>query len=380
MEPVRRSFPRCAPIGVAALLAGVAVGWLLPRGEGPVFATDQPEPTRGMMPATFANVVERAAPGVVTVRAQLRSQPEDPPVTAASEGSNRPVFAPQRGFRSGSGFIVNARGLVVTSRHVVLDSESIDVILQDHGRLRAELVGEDVATDLALLRLADAPKGLTALAIGNSEGLRPGDWIVAVGNPLDFTQTVTAGVVSFVGRHLPHSDFGVTNDFLQFSAPVNPGSSGCPVLDLSGCVVGVTTQAALDAQGISFAVPSRTLKWALDEMQRRPDGRVRRGYLGIEFATHAAADDDASAPGEGAVIVKVATGEPADRAGLKRGDVVLRVDSEPVTDARALHERIVRGDPGTSLKLHLLRNGIILDPIEAVLGEVGAPRSGTRSN
>jgi serine protease Do len=332
------------------------------------------------MPATFANVVERAAPGVVTVRAQLRSQPEDPPVTAASEGSNRPVFAPQRGFRSGSGFIVNARGLVVTSRHVVLDSESIDVILQDHGRLRAELVGEDVATDLALLRLADAPKGLTALAIGNSEGLRPGDWIVAVGNPLDFTQTVTAGVVSFVGRHLPHSDFGVTNDFLQFSAPVNPGSSGCPVLDLSGCVVGVTTQAALDAQGISFAVPSRTLKWALDEMQRRPDGRVRRGYLGIEFATHAAADDDASAPGEGAVIVKVATGEPADRAGLKRGDVVLRVDSEPVTDARALHERIVRGDPGTSLKLHLLRNGIILDPIEAVLGEVGAPRSGTRSN
>jgi serine protease Do len=251
--------------------------------------------------------------------------------------------------------------------------------LPQQGPVRAELVGEDPATDLALLRLVDVPGSLTALQIGDSHDLRAGDWIIAVGNPFGFAQTVTAGVVSFVGRHLLHSDLGVTNDFLQFSAPVNPGSSGGPVLDLAGRVVGVTTQAAIEAQGISFAVPSATLKWALEAMEKQPDGRVRRGYLGIEFASRAGTDET-GVPCEGAVIVRVAAGEPADRAGLRRGDIVLRVDGERIADAQVLHANIVRRDPGTRIALALLRDGEIHDPIEAVLGEVGGPKVATRSH
>ena len=281
--------------------------------------------------------------------------------------------------RNGSGFVVHERGLVVTSRHVVMSAIGIDVVLPKHGAVRAELVGEDPAADLALLRLAEVPAGLHALPIGDSHELRAGDWIVAVGNPFGFAQTVTAGVVSFVGRHLPHSDLGVTNDYLQFSAPVNPGSSGGPVLDLAGRVVGVTTQAALAAQGISFAVPSATLQWALEAMEKQPDGRVRRGYLGIEFASRAGTDDT-GAPCEGAVIVRVAAGEPAERAGLRRGDVVLRIDGERIADAQGLHENIVRRDPGTRIALALLRDGQIHDPIEAVRGEGGGPKAGGRAH
>jgi len=211
------------------------------------------------------------------------------------------------------------------------------------------------------------------LAFGRSEELRAGDWIVAVGNPFGFAQTVTAGIVSFVGRHLPHSDFALTNDFVQFSAPVNPGSSGCPVLDLHGRVVGVTTQAAASAQGISFAVPSRTVKWALDAMEKSRDGRVRRGYLGIEFASRPGRDDDGRRH-QGALIVGITEGQPAHRAGLRKGDVVLKVDGEVVEDAMVLHEHIVRGEPGSTIALQLLRAGRVQDPIEAVLGEVGGPK------
>lgn len=294
-------------------------------------------------------------------------------------GTGSPVFSGEPGLRTGSGFVVNARGLVVTSRHVVAGAATIEVLVPQRGAFVGELVGEDAATDLALVRLVAPPADLTVLEIGRSEDLRAGDWILAVGNPFGFSQTVTAGVVSYVGRHLPHSDFAVTNDFLQFSAPVNPGSSGCPVLDLHGRVVGVTTQAAVAAQGISFAVPSRTVKWTLDAMAKSRDGRVRRGYLGIEFASRSERDEDGR-PCEGAVIVHVAQGEPAYRAGVREGDVVLRVDGAPVEDATVLHERIVRGDPGSRIALHLLRDGRVQDPIEAVLGEIGGSKSSDPAN
>ncbi|MCA8948820.1 MAG: PDZ domain-containing protein, partial [Planctomycetes bacterium] len=174
------------------------------------------------------------------------------------------------------------------------------------------------------------------------------------------------------GRHLPHTDLAVTSDFLQISAPVNPGSSGCPVLDLAGRVVGVTTQAAAHAQGISFAVPSRTLQWALAEMAKSPDGVVRRGYLGIEFATSAEVDDRGS-PRGGAEIVRVVDGAPAEAAGIRRGDIVLAVDGVPVADATVLHERIVRGAPGARIALQVLREDRILGPIEATLSAMRTP-------
>ncbi|MBL8728103.1 MAG: trypsin-like peptidase domain-containing protein [Planctomycetes bacterium] len=377
MQGTRLSLLGIAAVGGAGLVAGVLLARCWP-GPGPTYvaATGNERPAAAI-PTSFADVVRQAAPGIVSVRARL--QPGADATLAPGLAAGRPVYAPEPDVRNGSGFVVHARGLVVTSRHVVMSSIGIEVVVPQHGPVPAELVGEDPATDLALLRLVDAPGPLTPLPIGDSGDLHAGDWIIAVGNPFGFAQTVTAGVVSFVGRHLLHSDLGVTNDFLQFSAPVNPGSSGGPVLDLAGRVVGVTTQAAIEAQGISFAVPSATLKWALEAMERQPDGRVRRGYLGIEFASRAGTDET-GAPCEGAVIVRVAAGEPADRAGLRRGDIVLRVDGERVADAQVLHANIVRRDPGTRIALALLRDGEIQDSIEAVLGEVGGPKTAERSH
>jgi serine protease Do len=276
---------------------------------------------------------------------------------------------------SGSGFLVPPNGLVITCRHIVVDAQTIEVQVPTHGTYRAELVGEDQAADLALLRLLDAPENLPTLALAVADDLRAGDWIVAVGNPFGFTQTVTAGIVSFVGRHLPHSDFAVTTDYLQISAPVNPGNSGCPVLDLDGRVVGLMTQAPEQAQGISFAVPSRTVAWALQTMLRLPDGRVRRGYLGIEFASRSGTENDGSTR-TGAVIVHVVAGQAAHRAGVLEGDVVLEVDGTPVRDAKALHDRIVCTPPGTPIALQVQRKGKVDSRIVAVLGEVASRPSG----
>ncbi len=366
--------------GLSCISVGAAVGISWPRAAAPMWTEAPPLRQPGVLPS-FADVVQQIGPGVVTVRALRASAAKDSTVAAVSEASGlRAVHASGPGLRSGSGFVVRQEGLVVTSRHIVVDAIDIEVIVPQRGAFRAEVVGEDAATDVALLRLEGAPTDLLALPLGDGADLRAGDWIVAVGNPFGYAQTVTAGLVSFVGRHLSHTDLGVTNDFLQISAPVNPGSSGCPVLDLQGRVVGVTTQAPADAQGISFAVPSRTLKWSLEAMQKQPDGRVRRGYLGIEFSSHSTAGGSSernapNTPNDGALIVHVVEGQPAHRAGVRAGDVVLRVDGARIHDARALHECIVCTQPGTSISLQLLRDGLIEDSVVAVLSEVGARRT-----
>jgi serine protease Do len=350
-----------------SLAAGIACGrWW--RGTEPAHtytevALEPRAAARPSGPPSFAPVVEHAGPGVVTIQTTTNEDVDD------ADGLSMHV---SHNVLSGSGFIVDASGLIVTARHLVRDTNRIVVEVQNLGMFDAEVVGEDMITDLAVLRLVQAPARLPKLELGRSEDLRAGDWIVAVGNPFGFRQTVTAGVVSYVGRHLQLYDLRVTNDFLQFSAPVNPGSSGCPVLDLEGNVVGVTTQAAGQAQGISFAIPSRTLKWVLDAMQSTPDHRVHRGYLGISFGSRLGTDDDGK-PLEGAQVHEVAEGEAAHRAGLQRGDVVLYVDDKRIADASDLYERITRAAPGTHVRLTLLRDGVVRDPVEVVLSNVPQP-------
>lgn len=360
-----------AGIAAGSLALGVAVGASLP---GRTVYREAALGAVAVPPGSFAGVVSQVASGVVAVRAHFAGDVAR--VDDGAQNGRRAVFEPTPGFRNGSGFVVNRKGLVVTSRHVVAGAADITVELPNDRAVRATVVGEDVATDLALLRLAEPPAGLPELALGRSEELRAGDWIVAVGNPFGFAQTVTAGVVSFVGRHLPHSDLRVTNDLIQFSAPVNPGSSGCPLFDTAGNVVGVTTQAATDAQGISFAVPSRTLKWVLEAMAQSPDGKVHRGYLGVEFLSYSETDAG-GAPRRGARIVGVVEGAPAARAGIRTGDVVVEIDGVGVTDARSMHERIVQGEPGGRIALHVVRGGHLEGPIDAVLGEMESARPET---
>ncbi|MCK5940837.1 MAG: trypsin-like peptidase domain-containing protein [Planctomycetes bacterium] len=346
---------------VASTLAAAGLGAREPLWREPV---DRPV-VESRLPS-FREVVDRVGPAVVSVRAQL---PIVVPPGAPEDQALRSVAArPER--RTGSGFVIHERGLVVTSLHVIAGATEVEVYLPNHGGQFADVIGRDAATDLALLRLVAPPPNLPHLELGDSDALHAGDWIVAVGNPFGLARTVTAGLVSFVGRHLEHSDLGVSRDFLQISAAINPGSSGCPVFDVHGHVVGVATQHASAAQGISFAVPVRAVKWALEQMRQQPDGVVRRGYLGIAFAPRRGVDESGR-PLPGAVIVEVKEGEPAARAGLRKGDIVLAVDDQPIVDPKDLHERIVCGDPGSAIALQLLRDERACDPIVAVLGEVG---------
>ncbi len=229
-----------------------------------------------------------------------------------------------------------------------------------------------------MLRARGPVPGAIALELGRSEDLRAGDWIFTLGNQFGLRQTVTTGVVSHVGRRIPSYEMRTSNYFLQFSAPVNPGSSGSPVLDLGGRVVGVTTQAAEAAQGISFAIPSRTLKWVIDRVHESPDGRVHRAYVGISLETARATTED-GAEVAGAQISRVASGEPAERAGLVPGDLVHRADDQTIVDAGDLHEYITRSRPGATVRFHVIRKGARLPPIDVVLRELGTPPGENRS-
>ena len=329
---------------------------------------------RSVLPS-FAPAVERTSPGVVAVRAIVtatKSRTDNASSLLSSPPESGPEVEPKLAVRDGSGFVVNAAGLVVTARHLTVRALRLVVDVPGLGPFDARLVGEDDVTDLAVLRISEPPQNLVVLELGRSELLRAGDWIIAVGNPYGFRQSVTAGIVSYVGRHLSSEDLRPSSEFLQFSAAVNPGSSGCPVVDLDGRVVGVTTQAAESAEGLSFAIPVRTLKWVLDAMDRSPDGRVHRGQLGINLRTRMGTGDDGQ-PLRGVVIGRVLEGQAAHRAGIRPGDIVVAVDGEPVIDTNDLHERITRSPPGSEMRLELLRDGRSLPPLAVVLGDTAAP-------
>lgn len=359
MSSARRpSWWLVAPV---CLGAGILLGRLLPAWPreplwtGPV---ERPSPAQApqQLPS-LAPMVDRVAGGVVGVSALF-------PASAGIDNDHT------MGVANGTGFLVNRSGLVVTSRHVVAGAQEITLWVNGGMPYRGTQVGEDPVNDLAFVRMIDPPEGIPVLELGRSEDLRAGDWIVSIGTPLGLPRTVTIGMVSFVGRHLK-SPAKVSNDYLQFSAPVNQGSSGGPVLDLEGRVVGVTTREYSAAQGMSFAVPSRTLKWAMEAADKSPDGKVHRGFLGIEFQP---------LPGRrfgeweaGAQITKVVDGSPAAGAGIRRGDIVRRIDGAEIRDPYDLHERLSRSLPGTTVELSLLRDHVELPAVAVTLGEVAAP-------
>lgn len=361
MSSARRpSWWLVAPV---CLVAGIGLGRLLPsRAPQPLWTgPDAPRHAPAVAAAqqlpSLAPMVDRVAGGVVGVSALFRAD--------AGVGNDHTM-----GVANGTGFVVNDKGLVVTSRHVVAEAQEITLWVNGGIPYRGTQVGEDPVNDLAFVRMIDPPAGIPVLELGRSEELRAGDWIVSIGSPLGLPRTVTIGMVSFVGRHL-RSPAKVSNDYLQFSAPVNEGNSGGPVLDLDGRVVGVTTRAIPAAQGMSFAVPSRTLKWAMYAADNSPDGKVHRGYLGIEFQP---------LPGPrfgewqaGAEVTRVADDSPASGAGIHRGDVVRRIDGAEIRDPYDLHERLSRTLPGTTVELLLQRDHQDLPVLAVTLGEVAAP-------
>jgi serine protease Do len=271
----------------------------------------------------------------------------------------------------GTGVIVDSDGIIATNNHVVAGATHLEVTLADGRKLAAEVLGTDPDTDLALLRVQE--KNLPAAKLGDSKLLEPGDWVVAVGNPFGLDHTVTVGVVSALGR----TGIGVASyeDFIQTDAAINPGNSGGPLVNLDGEVVGINT--AIRSQGggsdgISFAIPSATLAGVLPKLEA--DGRVSRGWLGVqlqaltpELAKSFGLETKAGTT-HGALVSEVLDDTPASQAGLRSGDIVLKVDGREIKDWTELKAKMAALDPGTRTTLAILRDGKEQD-LSVELGE-----------
>jgi serine protease Do len=260
--------------------------------------------------------------------------------------------------QGGTGFIISDDGYVVTNYHVVENADKVEVRLSNRDRLTARIVGRDPATDLALLKI-DSKNHLNALPLGDSDRLRVGEWVMAIGDPLNFDKTVTVGVVSAKGR------FGLTADqatrsfenFIQTDAAINFGNSGGPLINVNGEVIGINTAMFRPAQNIGFAVPVNTLKSVLPQLREK--GKVIRGFLGINIEN---IDSDKAAAFklrnlDGAFVQSVEPGKPADRAGIKPGDTIVRVDDVPVKDTRDLIGYVSGKAPGSKVRLGVVRDG-----------------------
>ncbi|MGH9373604.1 MAG: S1C family serine protease [Vicinamibacterales bacterium] len=293
------------------------------------------------------DAVEHVAPAVVSIDVRKRG----------AEPSRRSPA--QTG--AGSGFVFAADGLILTNSHVVEDVSDIDVTLPDGRERRADLIGHDPDTDVAVLRIS-APD-LTALEFGDSQALRPGQLVIAIGNPYGFQHTVTAGVVSALGRSLRARSGRLIEHVIQTDAALNPGNSGGPLVTSAGAVVGVNTAIIAGGQGLSFAVPIRTVETVLPALLR--DGRVRRGYLGIAgqdvpLLRRVTRFHRLTQAG-GVFVISLEAEGPGRRAGVAEGDIIVSLDSIPIASLDDLHRVLTEDRIGTAATLGILRGALRID-------------------
>lgn len=297
------------------------------------------------------------------------------PPQGRKPGNRRPSHR-QRSL--GSGFLVSSDGYIVTNYHVVEDADTIKITMDDpNGKTRdfkAVLVGSDEETDLALLKV-DAVN-LPYLVFGNSNALKVGEWLLAIGNPFGLDHTVTAGILSATGRNIRSGPF---DDFLQTDASINPGNSGGPLLNMAGQVVGINTAIIASGQGIGFAIPSNMAARIIDQI--KSGKKISRGWIGVtiqdvdENAARALGLNDR----KGALVGSVLENEPAQKAGVKDGDVILAVDDKSIEDSAALLRAIADKAPGTTAVLTVWRDGKTSD-ITVTLGERKFVNHDGRSN
>ena len=294
--------------------------------------------------------VQRISPSVVNIEVH-QSLPE---TGRARSGEPRE----RRG--GGSGFIFTPDGLILTKSHVVHDAKRIEVTMTDGRRMPASAIGDDPASDLAVIRI-DEPRveepGLTAAALGDSQQLRVGQVVIAIGAPYGFQSTVTAGVVSALGRSLRSYSGRLIDDVIQTDAALNPGNSGGPLVDSAGRVVGVNTATILPAQGICFAIGINTAKFVASRLLR--DGRIRRSFIGVSAQTtpvHRRVVRFYDLPKEtGVVVISVEENSPAKRAGLREGDVIVALEGQPVAGVDDLHRVLTDVRVGVSCSLTVIR-------------------------
>ena len=329
------------------------------------------------VPESFADLAEKLSPSVVNISTttvieqKSREMPSFPPGSPFEDffkqfekpgGKKRKAQSPV------SGFIIDKSGYVITNNHVIDNAEKIMVILYDDTSFEATVVGKDPKTDVALLKINPKKTKLTAVKFGDSNKLRVGDWVMAIGNPFGFGGTVTAGIVSARGRNLS----GSYDDYIQTDASINRGNSGGPLFDMNGNVVGINT--AIFSQsggsvGIGFAVSSNLAKQVTDQLKQY--GRTKRGWLGvlIQEISKEIADSLGMKSVKGALVSSATEGGPAQKAGVKTGDVILKFNGIDIDTMKEL-PKVVAGTPvGKSVPLVILRNGKTIT-LNVVLGEL----------
>jgi S1-C subfamily serine protease len=343
---------RVAPVGApAARSEASTAGWAGDRTrEFIATSRDARQPSahpeavddRALLDAysrAVVTVVEHLTPSVVSIRVATEVRRG-----VSAEGA-------------GSGFVVAPDGFVVTNHHVVENARGVTVVFTDGRELVARVVGVDPATDLALLRVAEG--GLVPVEIGRSEALRVGQLVVAIGNPLGFQSTVSAGVVSALGRNLRGRSGRLIENVIQTDVALNPGNSGGPLVDSGGRVVGVNTAMIPMAQGLCFAIPSSTMEWVVGELVTR--GRVRRTILGIVAQTRPVnrrlqRGFDLPAPSAVEIVSLLESG-PAARAGLRERDIIVSMGGAGLSSVDELQRLLARWTPGEPLGVTVLRNG-----------------------
>ena len=343
-------------------------------GEGTSLA--KPPAAAEELSNAFAEVVAQTEPSVVSVYTSRTVQSAMNgampfPFLFGIPGGEEGQGGPRKQEGGGSGFVIDATGYILTNAHVVKDQDEIKVELYDRTRLDAKVVGIDEKSDVAVLKVEPGKTKLRVMAFGNSDDVRIGQWVLAMGSPYMFRYAVTAGIVSAKGRNEMQGDG--YSDYIQTDAAVNPGNSGGPLVNLRGQVIGINSSIWTRSggyQGISFAIPINMAKRIAEDLVY--EGSVSRGWLGLSIDDVDPELADALAiPGRnGARVMQLVPGAPADKAGVKAGDIVLSLSGKVVTGSADLRNRVAAERPGTKVTLRVLRDGKELDVV-VPLGKLG---------
>ncbi|HWL66953.1 MAG TPA: DegQ family serine endoprotease [Geminicoccus sp.] len=382
------SSPAAALPALAMMLLGcsLAPGSLQAQDAAPL-GDNVPADSRTFAPPSFAPLVERVAPAVVNISTSRQVQPNDqqampmpqfPPGSPFEEffrdffdqnrRGQRPPEQQRRAFSLGSGFIVDPTGYVVTNNHVIADSDEIKVILNDDSEYVAKMIGTDSKTDLALLKI-ERDEPFPYVELGDSDGIRVGDWMMAIGNPFGLGSTVTTGIVSARNRDI---NAGPYDDFLQVDAAINRGNSGGPSFGMDGKVIGINTAIFSPSGGnvgIGFAIPANIAKPIIDSLKET--GRVARGWLGVriqavtqEIAEGLGLEEDA-----GALVASTQEGGPAIAAGIQPGDVILEFDHKKIDRMRSLPRIVAETAVNKEVEVLIWRKGE-KQTVKVTLGEL----------
>ncbi len=370
--------------GLMAATAFVTAASVLP--STPATAQNQLQaaaidPTKG-----FGDLVDRVMPAVVSVQVKFanasatgedgegQQMPEGfdeflkkfPQFKNGMPGGNGEGERPHGGMGMGSGFIISADGYAVTNNHVVKDADEVSVTTKDGTEYKAEVIGTDPKTDLALIKIKSDGKKFDYVAFTKDEP-RVGDWVMAVGNPFGLGGTVTTGIVSALGRDIGSGPY---DNFMQIDAAINRGNSGGPAFNLEGEVVGINTaifSPSGGSVGIGFAIPASTAQNVIESLKE--NGKVTRGWLGVSIqpVTEDIAESLGLKDAKGAIVADVTEDSPALEAGVKQGDTILKIDGKDVSDSRDLSRRVAGIKPGDAVPLTIVRDGKTMD-LEVKIG------------